>query len=249
MPEKKTVKIPARLIGIIGPSGTGKSTCAMNLPKEYSAICNTEQKRLPFPKSEEFDQYAPKSFEETIKWLKDMLERKSLRIAFLDSFTALTDRLMYECQLLYQGFDVYSNYNKKMYQFFEACKDVTNAGIFLAMTGHDDGDDDASGSGHRHIKVHGNAWKNRVEKEFDVILFSEAHPSEDNPERMSYYLRTNTNSYVPAKSPMGMFSDEEILIPNDLADILKRISDYDKGDVFHEQINVKKMSNKPMVKI
>lgn len=83
------------------------------------------------------------------------------------------------------------------------------------------------------IKTIGKALDNQIVLEglFTIALYT--HVGEDKDENATYHFVTNRFRNYPAKSPMGMFSEN--LIPNDLQSVCNAIDDY-----YTEEVPAKK---------
>lgn len=213
----------ARAILVVGPSGRGKSTSLRNLPKKFTKIMNSERKALPFKGGNEFTQTNVKEVGDIFNWIENMKADSTAKICVIDSFSACVDTILGEAKRLYKGFDVWNWYNDQIFRMFKGFKELYEQGKYVVVTGHDELVDE-DGSGVKRLKVKGNEWKGVLEKEFDVVFYAEVFVDEG--EKPEFKFRTQTNGKVPAKTPMGMFDD--LLIDNDLGEILKNISAYDK---------------------
>jgi hypothetical protein len=65
-----------------------------------------------------------------------------------------------------------------------------------------------------------------VEKEVACVLYSRIKPRETG-NMVDYQFVTNSDGYLPGKTPMDMFDREtELYIPNDIAEVVKRYKTY-----------------------
>lgn len=214
----------ARTIMIEGPSGRGKSFSLRNLPPKFTLIMNHERKKLPFKGSEKFREWRPTSLQETFKYLDEALVDPATQILVIESLSAFLDMLLAEARVLKKGWDVFTYYNEKLYLLFERVRKFNDAGKYIIVISHDDiTTNELTGDVFVTAKVKGNEWKGAVEKEFDIVFHAELVIDEDkNPK---FLFRTQTDGVVPAKAPHGMFT--ETFIDNDMAEILKKIKEYD----------------------
>ena len=128
---------------------------------------------------------------------------------------------MFEIQLKLdgvKGFDFWAMYAEKIYEIIQEGKDFPGWLIWMGI------DDvvELNNKVRLALKVQGKKLKGTIEKEFTTVLFTE---TVEEPEGgIGYRFRTQTDGMCSAKSPMGMF--KEVLIPNDLAFVTKRMDEY-----------------------
>lgn len=214
----------ARTIMIEGPSGRGKSYSLRNLPVKYTLIMNHERKKLPFKGAGTFREERPTSLQVTFQHLDAALTDPNTQIVVIESLSAFLEMLLAEARVLKKGWDVFTYYNEKLYMLFERVRKFNDVGKYVIVISHDDiVTNELTGDMIVTAKVKGNEWKGAIEKEFDIVFHAELIVDENKVP--SFKFRTQTDGVVPAKAPHGMFTD--ILIDNDMADILKKIKEYD----------------------
>lgn len=212
---------------IEGPSGRGKSFSLRNLPEKFTLIANHERKSLPFKGHGKFNQVRPLNVKDTFKLMDDAVADPNVRIYVSESLSAFLDMLLAEARVLKSGWDVFTYYNEKLYQYFERVRKLNDAGKHVIIISHDDiTTNELTGETQVTAKVKGNEWKGVIEKEFDIVLHAELVMNED--KTASYKFRTQTDGTVPAKSPFEMF--DSVLIDNDMAEVLKKVAEYDKSE-------------------
>jgi len=215
----------ARTIMIEGPSGRGKSFSLRNLPTKYTLIMNHERKTLPFKGNKAFREVRPKTVTDTFKHLDAAIVDPQTQIVVTESLSAFLDMLLAEGRVLKTGWDVFTYYNEKLYHYFERVRKLNDAGKYTIVISHDDiTTNELTGDVEVTAKVKGKEWKGVIEKEFDIVFHAEMHIDENKVPQFQF--RTITDGVVPAKAPHEMF--DSALIDNDMAAILKIISDYDK---------------------
>jgi hypothetical protein len=207
-------------IFICGPSGTGKSTSMRNLPPERTVILNTEQKALPFRKGVEFKLNVPINSLQLFKTaLTKAIENPNVDIIVIESFTSLIEMIYMKAKSLYDGFDVWDFYKNEIKKIMEMSKNTAKYIIFIGIDQFVEGD---SGVEERFIAVDG-SWKKKVEKEFVIVIYSEAKEINDKQE---YRFITNKQpgyNRISAKSPMEMLPP---IMENDIHTILKEVDKY-----------------------
>ena len=218
-------------IFICGPSGTGKSTSMRNLPPERTVILNVEQKALPFRKGVEFKLNVPIDSIQLFKTaLSKAIENPKIDIIVIESFTSLTELIYMKAKTLYDGFDVWDFYKNEIKKIMEMSKNTDKYIIFLGIDQFVEGD---SGVEERFIAVDG-SWKKKVEKEFVIVIYSEAKEINDKQE---YRFITNKQpgyNKISAKSPMEMLPP---IMDNNIKAILDEVDKYYGWD---EKTEIKK---------
>ena len=216
-------------IFICGPSGTGKSTSMRNLPPERTVILNVEQKALPFRKGVEFKLNVPIDSIQLFKTaLSKAIENPKIDIIVIESFTSLTELIYMKAKSLYDGFDVWDFYKNEIKKIMEMSKNTEKYIIFLGIDQYVEGE---AGVEERFIAVDG-SWKKKVEKEFVIVIYSEAKEINDKQE---YRFITNKQpgyNKLSAKSPMEMLPP---IMENDIDMVLTKIDSYYGWDYNQEE--------------
>lgn len=207
-------------IFICGPSGTGKSTSMRNLSPERTVILNVEQKALPFRKGVEFELNVPIGDIALFKKaLTKAIENPNVDTIIIESFTSLTELIYMKAKSLYDGFDVWDYYKNEIKKIMEMSKNTEKYIIFIGIDQYVEGD---AGVEERFIAVDG-SWKKKVEKEFVIVIYSEAKEIADKQE---YRFITNKQpgyNKLSAKSPMEMLP---LTMDNDINSVLIEIDKY-----------------------
>ena len=215
----------ARTILIEGPSGRGKSFSLRNLPPKITLIANHERKTLPFKGHDKLKQERPLSVKATFDLMDKVANDKAIRVFVSESLSGFLEMLLAEARILKKGWDVFTYYNEKIYQYFERIRKLNDAGKHVIVISHDDiTTHELTGETTVTAKVKGQEWKGVIEKEFDIVFHAEMHIDENKVPQ--YRFRTQTDGVVPAKAPFEMFDSD--LIDNDIVQILKVIAEYDK---------------------
>ena len=224
-------------IFIVGASGSGKSTCLRNMPSANTVIMNLENKSLPFknlkqvPSKEDpnvmvmkpiittndFDTTQANVVEQFIEKLSKWMSNPKVKTIVIDSFTSLIEAIYRNANRMYSGFDVWKYYNEEIDKVVNLTK---NSDKYIVWTGIDMVIDGANGIEERCIYVQGNQWKKKVEKEFVIVLFTEA---KDLGDTTKYQFITNRKSNVTAKSPMDMLP---LYMDNDLNEVIKKCDEF-----------------------
>ena len=210
------------IIGIVGGSGTGKSTSLRNLPPDKTYIIDLERKGMPFPKK--FPYVAPCSnIKEFDAALNDALADESCEVIVIESFTKYVETLIALAQASFKGFDVWSYYNRMIRATLDKVKNDHAAVIFTAI---DEIVQIAQTNGDtynvRRVKVQGKQHEGCIEKEFLMVLFTEVKRDKEGKSR--YVFQTNSDGITSAKTPMGMFP--EAYIDNDVNVVIEAAKKY-----------------------
>ena len=210
------------IIGIVGGSGTGKSTSLRNLPPDKTYIIDLERKGMPFPKK--FPYTAPcSSTTEFDAALKDALADESCEVIVIESFTKYVEILHTLADRSFKGFDIWNFYNREIRTMLDKVKNDHAVVIFTAV---DEIVELVQPSGNtfnvRRIKVQGKQHAGSIEKEFLIVLFTEVKRDKEGNTR--YVFQTNSDGITSAKTPMGMFP--EAYIDNDVNAVIETAKTY-----------------------
>jgi hypothetical protein len=210
------------IIGIVGGSGTGKSTSLRNLPPDKTYIIDLERKGMPFPKK--FPYTAPcSSTTEFDAALKDALADESCEVIVIESFTKYVEILHTLADKSFKGFDIWNYYNREIRTMLDKVKNDHAVVIFTAV---DEIVELVQPSGNtfnvRRIKVQGKQHAGSIEKEFLMVLFTEVKRDKEGNTR--YVFQTNSDGITSAKTPMGMFP--ESYIDNDVNAVIEAAKNY-----------------------
>jgi ABC-type dipeptide/oligopeptide/nickel transport system ATPase component len=213
------------IIGIVGASGSGKSTSLRNLPTEKTHIIDLERKGLPFPNASDFNITSCANVKDFDTALDTALKDDKCEVIVIESFTKYVEVLIALAQSSFKGFDVWSYYNRSIRLMLDKVKNDRAIVIFTAI---DEIVHIAQPSGDtynvRRIKVQGKQHEGCIEKEFLMVLFTEAKRGKDG--KVEYVFQTNSDGITSAKTPMSMF--DELYIPNDINDVISAAKKYYK---------------------
>jgi energy-coupling factor transporter ATP-binding protein EcfA2 len=211
------------IIGVVGSSGTGKSTSLRNLSPAATHIIDLERKGLPFPNASKFKVTPCSNIKEFDKALDAALGDEKCEVIVIESFTKYTETLIALAQASFKGYDVWSYYNRMIRATLDKVK---NDRAVVVFTGIDEIVQIAQPSGDtynvRRIKVQGKQHEGCIEKEFLMVLFTEVKRDKDG--KVRYVFQTNSDGITSAKTPMGMF--DEPYIDNDIAAVIDAAKKY-----------------------
>ena len=208
------------IIGIVGGSGTGKSTSLRRLPANKTTIIDLERKGFPFKEAKKFDIISVDKIPDVNPAIEKAI--KNSEIVVFESFTKYCEQLYsYACKM-YKGYDVWSYYNKQIRDLLDKVKNEKAIFIFTAIDEIVRVTQPTGGEYNtRRIKVQGKQHEGCIEKELLMVLFTEVRKGENS---IDYCFQTNSDGVTSAKTPLGMFDD--LYIPNDLNEVIKACNAY-----------------------
>jgi len=219
----------SKLIGIVGQTGTGKSTAIKHLNPKETYIINVAKKELPFKGSEKLYNAENKNYKE----IDDANEITRLLKTISDKAPHIKNIIIEDSNYI-MGFAIVSKATEVGYMKFsimardmvelfrEARKLRDDLKIFY-FTHPEIIEDGGEIIGYK-IKTAGKLIDNQIILEglMTVCLYTYVEDSKDGS--ATYNLLTNRYKKYPAKSPDGMF--EDIKIPNNLQLVADTIDAY-----------------------
>jgi len=237
----------ARLIGVVGPSGSGKTTGLRNLDPKQTVIIQPNSKSLPWKGAKNSFAILNKA-EKTGNLIKtDELqklpaiirhideERPEIKYLIIDDFTHF-----FNARTQSNDFRSKTAGGAAFKKYADLAAD-TFAGLFkrelelrddltIIHHFHVENGEDVNGAMRQLLKTPGKL----LDREIDVpsyytyLLFTlvlNVKEAETNSDRYKYL--TNDDGVRPAKTPMGCF--DELLVPNDMAEVIKHIEQYEQS--------------------
>jgi AAA domain len=223
-------------IFICGSSGSGKSTSLERLDPMRTIILNTEQKQLPFRGAGRFSK---QKFIKNLEEFKHYFERalgSDADVIVIESFTSLCEMIRVSARTKHSGWDAWNSqnikgqftgYNDEIGMILRQSKGTNKYVIFTGI-------DDELSEGRvyeRWIKVDGNEWKRKVEKEFVIVLYTDMTDRKAD-KTVNYRLLTNSDGICSAKSPKEMLP---MFIPNDVLEVIEASEKYYDIEVLEEE--------------
>lgn len=219
----------SKLIAIVGPSGTGKSTSVRTLNPKETFIINVARKELPFKGAEKLYNLESKNYMEVddINQITALLQQISEKAPHIKNI--IMDDAIYSMSFLMMrkaneiGFGKFVTLAKDVTNLLTSARKLRNDLKVFYITHSETIEDNGNIVGQK-IKTIGKALDNQIVLEglFTICLYT--HVSEDKDEKAIYQFVTNRFRNYPAKSPMEMFKDT--LIPNDLQAVCNTIDNY-----------------------
>ena len=218
----------SKLIGIVGETGTGKSTAIKHLNPEETYIINVAKKELPFKGSEKLYSTKNKNYKEVdnpvevTRLLKTLSEKaKHIKnIVIEDSNYLMGFRMVDKATEV--GYTKFSVMAKDMVDMFRTARRLRDDLVIFYFSHPETIEDSGEIIGYK-IKTAGKLIDNQVLLEglLTVCLYTDV---EDTKDGANYSFLTNRYRKRPAKSPDGMF--DKIKIPNNLQLVKDAIVEY-----------------------
>jgi hypothetical protein len=221
----------SKLIGVVGPTGTGKSTSIKHLDPKETYIINVAKKELPFKGSEKLYNTENKNYAE----LDDAIDI-SRRLRAISDKAPHIKNIVIEDSNYIMGFNMVSRATEKGYEkftimardmvdLFREARNLRDDLKVFYFTHPETVEDGGEIVGYK-IKTAGKLIDNQIVLEglLTICLYTNVEESKDGT--VTYSFVTNRYRKYPAKSPDGMFS--EIMIPNNLQEVANTIDEYYK---------------------
>jgi len=221
----------SKLIGIVGPTGTGKSTSIKHLDPKETYIINVAKKELPFKGADklyntEKNNYievddAPKITRGLRKISEEYPHIKNIIIE--DSNYIMGFNLMEKAAET--GFSKFTLMARDMVDLFRTARKLRDDLKIFYFTHPETIEDGGEIIGYK-IKTAGKMIDSQIGLEGLLTICLYTHVEETKEGTSNYYFVTNKFRKYPAKSPDGMFS--EIKVPNNLKLVADTIDEYYK---------------------
>lgn len=219
----------SKLIGIVGATGTGKSTAIKHLDPKETYIINVAKKELPFKGSEKLYNSENKNYKEIddaneITRLLRTLSDKAPQIKNIvieDSNYIMGFNIVSKATEV--GFTKFSLMAKDMVDMFREARKLRDDITVFYLTHPETIEDGGDIVGYK-IKTAGKLIDNQVLLEGLMTVCLYTYVEENKDGTASYNLITNRFKKMPAKSPDGMFAD--LKIPNNLQLVVDTVKAY-----------------------
>jgi hypothetical protein len=221
----------SKLIGIVGPTGTGKSTSIKHLDPKETYIINVAKKELPFKGADKLYNADNKNYKEIddaneiTRWLKTISEKAPhiKNIVIEDSNYIMGFNLMEKATET--GFTKFTLMARDMVDLFRTARKLRDDLKVFYFTHPETVEDGGEIIGYK-IKTAGKMIDSQIGLEGLLTICLYTHVEETKDGASNYYFVTNKFRKYPAKSPDGMFT--EIKVPNNLKLVADTIDEYYK---------------------
>ena len=221
----------SKLIGIVGSTGTGKSTSIKHLNPEETYIINVAKKELPFKGSESLYNAEKKNYREVddaveITRLLQNISQKAPHIKNIvieDSNYIMGFNIVARATEV--GFTKFSIMARDMVALFQEARKLRDDLKVFYFTHPETIEEGGEIVGYK-IKTAGKLIDNQILLEglLTVCLYTFVEENKDGS--VTYNFVTNRFRKFPAKSPDGMFAD--VKIPNNLQLVADTVDEYYK---------------------
>lgn len=219
----------SKLIGIVGATGTGKSTSIKHLNPEETYIINVAKKELPFKGSEKLYNNEKRNYKE----VDDANEISRLLRNISDKAPHIKNIIIEDSNYI-MGFNIvskatevgYTKFSlmaKDMVELFREARKLRDD-IKVFYLSHPETIEDGGDIVGYKIKTAGKLIDNQVLLEGLLTVCLYTYVEENKDGSASYNFITNRFKKYPAKSPDGMF--DEVKIPNNLQYVCDKLDEY-----------------------
>ena len=218
----------SKLIGIVGATGTGKSTSIKHLDPKETYIINTAKKELPFKNAEKLYNAESKNYKEIdditeiTRVLRNISEKAPhiKNVIIEDSNYMMSFRMADKANEV--GFQKFTVMAKDMIDLFREARKLRDDLKVFYFSHPETVEDSGEIVGYK-MKTSGKMLDNQIVLEglFTICLYTHV---EEKKEGCDYFFVTNRYKKYPAKSPDGMF--QQIKIPNNLQVVVDTIDGY-----------------------
>lgn len=219
----------SKLIGIVGQTGTGKSTAIKHLDPKETYIINVAKKELPFKGSEKLYNTENKNYKEVddaneiTRLLRTISEKAPhiKNIVIEDSNYIMGFNIVSKATEV--GYTKFSLMAKDMVDLFRESRKLREDITVFYLTHPETIEDGGDIVGYK-IKTAGKLIDNQVLLEGLMTVCLYTYVDENKDGTASYHFITNRFKKMPAKSPDGMFAD--VKIPNNLQLVVDTVKAY-----------------------
>ena len=219
----------SKLIGIVGATGTGKSTSIKHLNPKETYIINVAKKELPFKGADKLYNTENKNYKEIddaneiTRLLKTISEKAPhiKNIVIEDSNYIMGFNIVAKATEV--GFTKFSIMARDMVELFREARKLRDDLKIFYFTHPETIEESGEVVGYK-IKTAGKLIDNQIVLEGLLTICLYTYVEEKKDGTVSYNFITNRFRKYPAKSPDGMFAD--IMIPNNLQEVANTIDEY-----------------------
>jgi hypothetical protein len=219
----------SKLIGIVGATGTGKSTSVKHLDPKETYIINVAKKELPFKGAEKLYNAEAKNYKEVddANEITRLLKTISDKAPHIKNIIIEDSNYIMGFNMLARatevGFTKFTIMAKDMVELFREARRLRDDLKVFYFTHPETIEDSGEIIGYK-IKTAGKLIDNQIVLEGLLTICLYTHVEESKDGTATYNFVTNRFKKYPAKSPDGMFAD--IRIPNNLQQVVNSIDEY-----------------------
>ena len=219
----------SKLIGIVGQTGTGKSTSIKHLNPKETYIINVAKKELPFKGAEKLYNAEAKNYKEVddANEITRLLRTISDKAPHIKNIIIEDSNYIMGFNMLARatevGFTKFTIMAKDMVELFREARRLRDDLKVFYFTHPETIEDGGEIIGYK-IKTAGKLIDNQIVLEGLLTVCLCRYVEESKDGSATYNFLTNRFKKYPAKSPDGMFA--EIKIPNNLQEVVNAIDEY-----------------------
>ena len=214
----------SRLIGLIGESGSGKTTTMRNLPPETTFFIDCDKKGLSWRGwrdqygEEKHNYYAtdnPSTVMALLKKINEQDNLKHIKVAVIDTINGvMVAEEMRNAKIA--GFGKWTDLAQYVWEIFDYCLTMRDD-LTVIIVAHAITDTDDNGIVFTHMRTNGRKLEKIVlESKMTTVLLAECKDGK-------YILKTHADRST-VKTPLGAFEADEI--DNDIVEVLKALEEY-----------------------
>ena len=221
----------SKLIGIVGSTGTGKSTSIKHLNPEETYIINVAKKELPFKGSETLYNADKKNYREVDEAVEitRLLQNISQKAPHIKNIVIEDSNYIMGFNIVARatevGFTKFSIMARDMVALFQEARKLRDDLKVFYFTHPETIEEGGEIVGYK-IKTAGKLIDNQILLEGLLTMCLYTFVEENKDGSVTYNFVTNRFRKFPAKTPDGMFAD--IKIPNNLQLVADTIDEYYK---------------------
>jgi hypothetical protein len=214
----------ARVIGLIGESGSGKTTAMRNLDPASTFYIDCDKKGLSWKGwreqyNKDRDNYGALDDQSLVlqifRFINTKEKYKHIKVIVVDTLNGImvADEMR---RMKEKGYDKWQDLAIAVYDIIDTALTMRDD-LTIIFVAHSQTERDDSGYMFTRMKTSGKKLDKIVlESKMTTVLYAESKDGE-------YVLHTRSDKST-AKTPMGAFEQDEI--PNDMAEVLKVLEEY-----------------------
>lgn len=216
----------ANIICVMGDSGSGKTTSMRNLDSETTMYIDCDKKGLSWRGWKQFYNSDKRNYLKTdfphvvlqaLKKVNDSEQYRHIKTVVVDTINGLmvADEMRRSKE---KGYDKWQDLAQSIYEIVDYALTMRDD-LIVVFTAHTQTDHDDNGFLFTRIKTSGRKLdKITLESKFSTVLLAKTVDV-----RHVYETQANLST---AKTPYGMYGDDEKEIENDIVEVIKRMEEF-----------------------